>query len=205
LGEYRGYLDLAGRSSPAGPPFLAVTCGVSGSGKSTVAQGVVEELGAIRIRSDVERKRLFGLPPSARTGAGLDEGLYGPDAGVRTYARLAELARAVLDAGFSVVVDAAFLTVTQRRTLRAVAEVRRVPFVILDVRASEGELRARVAKRTREGRDASDADLAVLSHQLVTREPLGDDERVGAVAIDTDRLLRPAEVANRIRDVVERG
>jgi aminoglycoside phosphotransferase family enzyme/predicted kinase len=201
--EYRGYLDLASRSSPAGPPFLAITCGVSGSGKSTVAQGVVEELGAIRVRSDVERKRLFGLPPRARTSVGLDEGLYAPDAGVRTYARLAELAREVLDAGFPVVVDAAFLTMAQRRALRAVAELRRVPFVILDVRAAEAELRARVAKRTREGRDASDADLAVLSRQLVTREPLEDDERVGMVAVDTDRPLQPAEVANRIREVVE--
>jgi aminoglycoside phosphotransferase family enzyme/predicted kinase len=201
--EYRGYLDLASRSSPAGPPFLAITCGVSGSGKSMVAQGVVEELGAIRIRSDVERKRLFGLPPRARTGAGLDEGLYAPDAGVRTYARLAELARAVLDGGFPVVVDAAFLTVTQRRTLRAVAEQRGVRFVILDVRASETELRARVAKRTREGRDASDADLAVLSRQLVTRQPLDDDERVGIVAVETDRPFQPAQVANQIRAVVE--
>ncbi len=202
VGEYRGYLVLASRSSPAGPAFLAITCGVSGSGKTTVAQAVVEELGAIRIRSDVERKRLFGLPPHARTGAGLDEGLYAPDAGVRTYARLAELARAVLDAGFPVVVDAAFLTAAQRRTLRAVAELRRVPFVILEVRASEAELRARVAKRAGEGRDASDANLAVLSRQLLTREPLEDDERVGAVAIDTDRPFQPAQVANQIRTVV---
>jgi predicted kinase len=201
--EYRGYLDLASRSSPAAPAFLAVTCGVSGSGKTTVAQAVVEGLGAVRVRSDVERKRLFGLPPRARTGAGLDDGLYAPDAGVRTYAKLAELARTVLDAGFPVVVDAAFLAAAQRRTLRAVAELRRVPFVILDVRASEAELRARVAKRASEGRDASDADLAVLSHQLATREPLEDDERGESVAINADYPVPPAQVATLILKVLE--
>jgi aminoglycoside phosphotransferase family enzyme/predicted kinase len=201
--DYRGYLELASRSSPVEPPFLAITCGVAGSGKSTVAQGVVEELGALRIRSDVERKRLFGLAPRARTGAGLDEGLYAPDAGVRTYTRLAELARSVLDAGFPVVVDATFLTVVQRRTLRAVAEQRRVPFVILDVRASEAELHARVAKRMQEGRDASDASPAVLARQLASREPLDDQERVGVVAIDTDLPLGPGRVAEQIRAIVE--
>lgn len=203
--EYRGYLELAGRPSPAGPPFLAITCGVSGSGKSTVAQGVVEELGAIRIRSDVERKRLFGLPPRARAAAGLDEGLYTPDVGVRTYARLAELARAVLDAGFPVVVDAAFLIRTQRDALRAVAEQRRVRFVILDVRASESVLRARVTRRMQEGRDVSDADLTVLERQLAARNPLDDTERAGAVTVDTDRAVEPRRIADLIRSLVEGG
>jgi hypothetical protein len=205
MGEYRGYLDLASRFSPAGPPFLAITCGVAGSGKSTVAQGVVEELGVIRIRSDVERKRLFGLPPRARTGAGLDEGLYAPDAGVRTYTKLAELARVVLDAGFPVVVDAAFLGRAQRRALRAVAEQRRVPFVILDVRAAESVLRVRVAQRTREGRDVSDADLRVLERQLVARDPLDDAERAGAVVVDTDRSVESRRIADLIRSLVEGG
>lgn len=201
VNEYRGYLELAGRSAP-GPPFVAITYGVSGSGKSTVAQGVVQALGAIRVRSDVERKRLFGLPPRARPHEGIDEGLYSPEAGVRTYARLAELARAVLDAGFPVVVDAAFLTRAQRRTLRAEAELRRVPFVILDVRASEASLRARVARRTSEGRDASDADLVVLSRQLATREPLDPEERAGSVAVDTDQALPAELIASRISAVV---
>ncbi len=201
--EYRGYLDLASRSSTDGPAFLAITCGVSGSGKTTVAQAVVEELGAIRIRSDVERKRLFGLPPRARTGAGLDEGVYAPDAGVRTYAKLGELARAVLDAGFPVVVDAAFLAAAQRRTLRAVAELRRVPFVILDARAPEAVLRARVVERARHGYDASDADLAVLDRQLTTRDQLDTDERAGAIAVDTSHPLDRQRLAAAIRSVVE--
>ncbi len=203
--EYRGYLDLASRSSPTGPSFLAITCGVSGSGKSTVAEGVVVELGAIRIRSDVERKRLFGVSPRARAAAGLDQGLYAPDAGVRTYAKLAELARAVLDAGFPAVVDAAFLGRAQRSALRAVAEQRRVPFVILDVRAQESVLRARVAQRMQHGRDASDADLTVVARQLATREALDDAERARAVLVDTDRAAESQRIAKLIRVLVDSG
>jgi predicted kinase len=102
-----------------------------------------------------------------------------------------------------VIVDAAFLTAAQRRTLRAVAERRRVPFVIVDVRASEAELRARVAKRAREGRDASDADLAVLARQLVTREPLAEDERPCVVLVNTDGPLRISQVAAQLRAMIK--
>jgi predicted kinase len=153
------------------------------------------------MRSDVERKRLHGLAPDARTASGLDTDLYAPEAGERTYRRLADLARTAIEAGHSVIVDAACLKRGQRAALREAAARSRAPFVILDVRAPEAVLRARISARTREGRDASEADLAVLDHQLATAEPLGPDERSAVVAIDTDR---PLDVKRLVEEIERR-
>jgi aminoglycoside phosphotransferase family enzyme/predicted kinase len=183
--EYRGYANLAERYTQALQPVLLITHGLSGSGKTWLTQQLLQAFDIIRLRSDVERKRLHGLAPGARSGSGIAAGLYSAEAGRRTYARLAELAYEVLRAGYPVLVDAAFLKREQRERLRAVAVRARVPFAILDLHAEEQVLRERLQRRAREATDASEADLAVLAHQLATREPLTGEEQDQALAIDT--------------------
>lgn len=184
----RRYLLLAQRLAQAGRPAIIITHGLSGSGKTTLTQS--PELKAIRVRSDLERKRLFGLPSSARTGTAIEEGLYSVATNADTYAALERLARAVAEAGFPAIVDAAFLKRAQRSRFQKLAAALDVPFVILDCRAPETVLRARVAERTRRGGDPSDADLAVLEHQLATREPLSSDELSSTVVFDSGNNWR---------------
>lgn len=174
--EYRTYLALA--IAETSPPHLGVviTHGVTGSGKTTRAQEIVESEGAIRIRSDVERKRLVGLDAGARTGSAVGGGPYGKDASRRTYQRLATLAGEIVVAGYPVVIDAAFLERWQRDLLRRTAASLHVPFAILDCTAPEPALRARVRQRLEDGHDASEATIDVLEHQLATAEPLAADE-----------------------------
>jgi aminoglycoside phosphotransferase family enzyme/predicted kinase len=191
-GDYRGYIELAERYTRPTRPVLMIAHGLSGTGKTTLTQPLVERLGAVRVRSDVERKRLYGLAPTARSGAALNEGLYTAEAGVRTYDRLAELAHAIVGAGYTVIIDATFLRRAQRDRARALAEESRVPFLILAFEASEPTLRERVVLREQAGVDASEAGLAVLAQQLASAEPLGDDERAQALVVNTDRL--PTEV-----------
>ena len=103
------YLDCARRLAfePAGLLGLAVMCGVSGSGKSWLAGELLEVAPAVRLRSDVERKRLFGLAPlQASRAAGVE--LYTADATLQTFDRLRDLARQALRCGYAVIVDAAF-------------------------------------------------------------------------------------------------
>jgi hypothetical protein len=181
--ECRSYLRLADRYSRSGKPSLVITHGVSGSGKTTVTQQMLEATGAIRVRSDIERKRLFGLDPLDRDMA---DQLYTPEATERTYDRLAELAAAILIGGFPAIVDAAFLSRRHRDRFRELAACLGVSFRILDVRADKAVLRQRVAERIRAGRDASDAGLEVLQEQLRTRNPLGEDELAHADVVRTD-------------------
>ena len=82
---------------------------------------VLETVGALRVRSDVERKRLHGLAAAARSGSELGKGLYAPSASQATYDRLNQLAAAILEAGYPVVVDATFLEQEQRERFRTLA------------------------------------------------------------------------------------
>ena len=179
------HLRLAEEFAAPDRRALVVTRGLSGSGKSAFAQRFVEELGAIRVRSDVERKRLHGLAARAQTGAAMHGGIYAPDATRRTYERLRESARAVLAAGFPVVVDATFLARADRDALRALAREAGVPFAIAACDAPEGVLRERILARGRAAAEASEATLEVLARQLATQEPLAPVERAFAVPVNT--------------------
>ncbi|MCB1596648.1 MAG: AAA family ATPase, partial [Gammaproteobacteria bacterium] len=191
--EARRYLALAHRYAQSGRPRLILTRGVSASGKTTLSGVLVEKPGAIRIRSDVERKRLAGLPPEANARAAVGQGIYDSAGSHRTYARLLELAGQVLDAGFSVIVDAAFLDASQRAPFRAMAASRNISCTIIEAGAPPALLRERIVSRAR---GASDADLAVLEHQLDRWQPLTADEKAHAVQVDTSLPLdRDALVA----------
>jgi aminoglycoside phosphotransferase family enzyme/predicted kinase len=170
-----------------GPLRLVLTSGVSGSGKSTLAQMLLESLGAIRVRSDVERKRLHGMATNARPHASQAPQLYGSQANERTYARLAEIAAALLGAGLHTIVDAAFLRRRERERLRQTGTQHGAQTELIECQAPAAVLRQRVRRRLAADNDASDADLAVLARQLQEREPAADDEH--PFRIDTDCTL----------------
>ena len=169
----RRYLDAALSWTRPPAPALTITHGLPGSGKTFESQRLLERTGAIRIRSDVERKRLFGLAMLDDSRArGLE--LYTADATRRTYAQLQARARALLAAGWPVILDAAFLRRDERAAARALADELRVPFAILDCRAPPGVLRERLLARRG---DASEAGVAVLERLEPVAEPLTADER----------------------------
>jgi aminoglycoside phosphotransferase family enzyme/predicted kinase len=176
ISECRGYLSLAAATAEQTHPALLITHGLTGSGKTTRAQAVVDSMGAIRIRSDVERKRLAGLQALARSTSATGKGLYTADRDRQTYEHLASLARSVVGAGYTAIVDAAFLQRWQRDLLKDVATGLHVPFVIADCSAPEPVLRERVAKRLEQGRDASEATIDVLESQLAHADPLSSEE-----------------------------
>ena len=183
--DFRAHLRLASALRRPGRPVLLVTHGFSGSGKTTATQALVEALGAVRLRSDVERKRLCGLAAGQASGSGLGAGIYGEDMGHATYAELQRLARLVLGAGYPVIVDATFLRRQQRDEFRGLAQELDLPFLILDCCADGDELRRRVALRAAAGDDVSEATLEVLEHQLATAEELEAGEKAFVLAMDT--------------------
>ena len=177
-------IELAQRLAFPPAPRIVLTSGLSGSGKSTVALQLAEALGAVRVRSDVERKRLHGLAATERPTDAAQ--LYNPDSTARTYARLAEVARVALAGGVSVVLDAAFLRRAERAALQRLAAEHGVDYALVLCEASPATLAARIGQRQADGRDPSDADLAVLQLQQRVREPLADGERASARVLDTE-------------------
>jgi aminoglycoside phosphotransferase family enzyme/predicted kinase len=178
---------------------LAITHGLPGSGKTTAARRLAEAAGAIHVRSDVERKRLFGLAPLARSEA--HSGMYDADASARTYARLAELAGVALRAGWSVVVDAAFLRRAERNAFASLACEAGVPLTIIDCVAPAAVLRERVRRRLAQGDDASEADVAVLERLTQSAEPLDERERRHVIEADVFSSSDGAVLASRWRSM----
>ena len=177
---------------------ILITCGLSGSGKSVVAEQLCETLPALRLRSDVERKRLFGLDPLADSGSQTDAGIYTTAATTQLYAHLARCAQRLAEAGERVICDATFLQETQRTELAQAAEAAGVDFKVLYVHAPQHVLEARIQQRAQRQDDASEADIAILHRQLTRAElPNSSDERV--IAIDTTTALDAEALARRLR------
>lgn len=180
----RRYVNLAQRCADDAHSAVILMHGVSGSGKSVIAQALAEQIGAIHLRSDVERKRLNGIAPLARSDSMPATGIYTTDATRATYTRLLDLSRLAITAGYAVVVDGAFLQRWQRDLFRRQAQTRGLPLFIVAVTAPEATLRERITARLDAGNDASEADLAVLTQQLEKCDVLGGDESP-VVWIDT--------------------
>jgi uncharacterized protein len=159
----RAYLDLAQRFLAPPPPRLVAIGGVSGTGKTTLARLLAPDLGAapgaVILRSDVIRKKLFGKAPTERVGPEA----YREEVSVKVYDTLISRAKNLLGAGHAAIVDAVYLDARDRDRIEAVATAAGVKFAGLWLTAPAATLLARV--RGRKG-DASDADAAVLQAQL---------------------------------------
>lgn len=162
-GDARSYLALAGTLLRSHSPRLIAIGGLSGVGKSTLALALAPDFppapGARVIRSDVLRKRLFDLVPETR----LPPATYTAATTKRVYQGLYDQAAAVLSAGYTAIVDAAFIKEEERRRIGALAEAHAVPFTGVWLEAPAEVLATRIRARSH---DASDADTEVLQQQL---------------------------------------
>ena len=135
-GSFRTYLQLAVKHTQPGSPRLIITCGLSGSGKSSLTQSLLGSLQAIRIRSDVERKRLFGLSAGDDGKLNTKLSIYRPEATERTYEKLIELANTDWIAAV-LLLSMRPASAEHRAAFQALAAKKQVPYSILNVTAPE--------------------------------------------------------------------
>lgn len=173
-GEIDDYIALAGRLARGQRGAIVITHGPSGSGKSWVTEKLPWQLPLIRVRSDVERKRLLSLSPQQDAAA---HGGYSPEMTERTYARLQACAAGIVASGHIALLDATFLEAERRDRVKRLADALQVPFVILDCDAPREVLVQRILERQGDNANVSDAGVAVLDAQLASRESLTTKER----------------------------
>jgi len=196
--ECRHYLQLADHLSEARPCGIVLMCGFSGTGKTTVARQLAADLDAVHVRSDVERKRLFGLGPLASSHeAGLD--IYTEAATGRTFSATAEAAARCLDAGYPVIVDATFTRQRLRRKFQLLAQRYAVPFVVVETIAREGTVRERLEARYN---DASEARFDEYLGQRAAFEAPTADESATWIRVDTEAAT--GNTADRVRTLLGR-
>lgn len=167
----RALLDLAAAHLETGRVRLVVVGGLPGTGKSTLAAGLAEALGAVVIRSDQVRKELAGLDPSEPAPAPYGQGLYRPEMTDATYTEMLRRARASLAAGSSVVADASWHDPARREEARSLAA---------ETVADIGEVRCvlptdaiveRVGARAARGGDPSDATASLVRQLKASEKP----------------------------------
>lgn len=202
INEACDYCAMAMRQIANRVPVLVIMCGLSGSGKTFVSGQLMAGLPAIRVRSDIERKRMFALGEREASGSGLSEGIYTGQVSGEVYARLFAFARTILDTGHNVILDATFLRKSDRDAALAVAGRCDCPAVIIEVTASKEVMRRRIRQRQGNLADASEANLDVLEHQLEIVETLSPDERAMAMVCDNSVTIDVDLIVEWIRSKI---
>jgi len=199
LAEAQRYCDMARRQANKRQPVLVVMHGLSGSGKTWIAEKLMAALPAIRIRSDVERKRLSGLPEHADSGSGVAAGIYTAQADENVYAHLCLRAQRILCSDHSVILDAAFLRGAERARALAIGDECGCATSLLQVQAPVELLRKRILERASGRQDASEASLAVLEHQIDNVEPIGENDAGRTIICDNIGDVDIAAIVDKIR------
>ena len=184
--EMNHYCTVARHWIDSGAPRLMIMHGYSGSGKTWLSQQMMLRLPAIRLRSDIERKRMHELQEAEDSGSAVAEGLYAPDARTEVYTHLAGLADSILEAGHNVIVDAAFLDRDERGRFRDLAAQASAKFVIVSTSAAQAELQRRLTRRQSAVDEPSEAGVAVLRYQFERADALDEEERKCVVWVATD-------------------
>ena len=160
--EAKTYFDLACRLIAPRPPQLIAVGGLSGTGKSVLARGlapyIMPEPGALVLRSDVERKAMFGIAETEK----LPAEAYAPEVTLRLYHALADKAGRAVAAGHSAIVDAVFSKPRSATIVEQAARTAMSPFHGLFLTADLATRMARVGARVH---DASDADATIAQSQ----------------------------------------
>ena len=205
LDEVRRHCDVALDWIDKPRPLLIAMHGYSGAGKTWASSRLLQALPAIRLRSDIERKRLFGLEETESSNAAAGEGIYGEHAKGDVYERLCELAGRLVAWGYSVILDATFLARENRRQVDALATAVGVPLVFIHAKAGTAAMMSRVRHRAIAANVASEADTEVLAHQLEFGSGLTADELARSTTIRTDGKVNWQQVLDDIAMVARRA
>ncbi|HEX6871111.1 MAG TPA: AAA family ATPase [Micromonosporaceae bacterium] len=165
----------------AGAVALVLVGGLPGTGKSTLAEGLADRLGAVVLNSDRVRKELAGLPPGRAAPAAYQEGIYTDEWTERCYAELLDRAERLLQLGESVVLDASWTRTALRARAAALAVRTHSALVALRCEASLAVTTARLRRRVG---DVSDADVTVAAAMAAQADPWPQ-----ATTIETDAPL----------------
>ena len=169
--------------------------GISGTGKSTAAAAIALAFNAIRLRSDVERKRLFGINLHDGSQSSLDSNIYTSEATDATFLRLAETCKILLSWHYPVIIDATFLSISRRNEFKLLARSAGIDCIIFDCLASDEAIEKRLLKRRKLTNEVSEADIQIMKNQRLKQDGLTEEERKSTFSINTEIELALDDIA----------
>ncbi|MFG1605224.1 AAA family ATPase [Actinoplanes sp. NPDC049265] len=157
------YTDLTLRHLREGVVRLILVGGTPGTGKTTLAGGLADRLGAVLLSSDRIRKEIAGLDPDRSAAAGYRHGIYTLEWTERTYRELLHRAGRLLERGETVVLDASWLRDRQRKAATRLASEAHVPLMSLRCTADPGTIAERLHRRAEAVTAGSDANRMIAA------------------------------------------
>ncbi|MGC1854416.1 MAG: AAA family ATPase [Candidatus Aquirickettsiella sp.] len=182
--DYYNFINLAEFYTHPKKPCLIIMHGFTGSGKSTIAKNIAIECGAIQISADIIRKQLFNIPLYENSNSTPYGGIYTPQSTEKTYNKLLAIAKIVITAGFTALIDATFLFHDQRLMFYNLSKFLKVPFYILHCQTKDLKIIQRIKKRIVRNNHISEANSTILKHQKELVEPLLKSEQQYTLVID---------------------
>jgi aminoglycoside phosphotransferase family enzyme/predicted kinase len=201
----RAHFALAYRYTWAMTPAVVALSGLSGSGKSALAEQLARRTGFLHVSSDVLRKQLAGFPPSARPQGEQRDRLYAADHSRRTYDALHAAAAHAWSQGRGVVVDATYQRRADRDALRSWAATAGAPLQFVECRCPEEVIRGRLERRSTAGDSPSDADWAIYLSQHSSFEAFAPGESVWTIATDASLLDLSRQLETCLRSLLADG
>ncbi len=181
-------------------PVMLITQGVTCSGKSTMARQLVKSVLCIHLSSDRERKRMAGLNATAKTFSSVNKNLYSHEMHQQTYQKLADLTSIIIQAGYSVVIDASFIKQQYRQYFIDLAAKLQVPFFIIQTQVEENTLRTWLSDRMKNEHETSEAYQEVLTMQLADQEALTTVEKSFLLQFERETLADIAHITKKTRE-----
>jgi len=168
-------------------PFVVIVCGLTGSGKSSLARELGDRLGMPVINSDSVRKTIAGK--SGRVAVLFNEGIYSLMMTEKTYAMMAKEAEKQILSGTGAILDATFLNKTHREKIARLADKHKIPLFVIHCVAFEGTIRKRLAQRAEVGKDVSDGRCEIYVEQHSAQQPFSEIPSVNCLELSTEAPL----------------
>lgn len=199
--RYQGCVHLAKQYLQPKPRRLIITSGVSASGKSTLAKQLQQNIDVICLSSDRERKRLANIALEQDCTAPVLTGIYQDRHTTNTYKTLEKLSEAIINANYSVLVDATFRDNKHRQQFAQLAEKLHAPFIVLYCYASEIQLRNWLEQRRTANSRISEATQDVLSMQLEHFESPLESHPDNTIVINTEQSINLQDIVEDINKI----
>jgi aminoglycoside phosphotransferase family enzyme/predicted kinase len=183
------YFALATEYASDAAPAVIVVCGLSGSGKSTVARALHHRFGLPIISSDRTRKKLSSIPAETGAADAYRSGIYAGSVTQATYAAMLEEAETTLGEARGVILDATYQDPSHRKAALELAARLKAPILFIECRADDAEIRRRLVERQKAGHNPSDATVEVYLRQLKDFVALSELQASNRLIVDTARPL----------------
>jgi predicted kinase len=190
LEEARRYFNLSHYyARKLNRPALLVTCGLMGTGKSTIARSLSDALGWEVLRSDVLRKELAQISPLEHRFEKFHQGIYSSDFSRKVYQALLDRGLAVLNSGQSLILDGSFKKQVDRLEALATARKANADFLLIECQCSEEEIQKRMARRAAEESEPSDGRWEIFPDQKKDYEKVERFSSDLYLSLNTERPL----------------